>query len=84
MIYTVLLLSAKKWLDKDVDLDWVKGQTFSVVGYGIQGIHSSEEYEGLWVGRIGGDSGTMEIAGNLLKTMVTMSLLYRKPPREQT
>jgi len=37
MINTVVLLSAKKWLDKDVDLDWVKGQTFSVVGYGIQG-----------------------------------------------
>jgi ketol-acid reductoisomerase len=30
-------LSAKKWLDKDVELDWVKGQTFSVIGYGIQG-----------------------------------------------
>ncbi len=31
------MLSAKKWLDKDVELDWVKGQTFSVIGYGIQG-----------------------------------------------
>ncbi|HEY7080000.1 MAG TPA: ketol-acid reductoisomerase, partial [Nitrososphaeraceae archaeon] len=30
-------MSAKKWLDKDVELDWVKGQTFSVIGYGIQG-----------------------------------------------
>jgi ketol-acid reductoisomerase len=37
MAYKVLLLSAKKWLDKDVNLDWVKGQTFSVIGYGIQG-----------------------------------------------
>ena len=38
MINTVVLLSAKKWLDKDVDLDWVKDQTFSVIGYGIQGL----------------------------------------------
>ena len=30
-------MPAKKWLDKDVKLDWVKDQKVSVIGYGIQG-----------------------------------------------
>ena len=30
-------MQAKKWLDKDVSMDAIQGQTIAVIGYGIQG-----------------------------------------------
>jgi ketol-acid reductoisomerase len=30
-------MKAKKWLDSEVELDWIRGEKFSVIGYGIQG-----------------------------------------------